>query len=150
MTKIALEFDDRALVALEAAFARVPQLNLTRPMRAAASALRKAWKVKLPRPGYPGDRTEERSLYASMGAKVKEVRDKLVVYAVVGADRSKGGYHSHLVEEGHEVVTHRRKTGIRTKAPKYGQAAEAETREARSRAVVEGVAKELERALAGS
>lgn len=100
-------------------------------------------------PGLPGHDRVTGRLRASMNVKVKWVKHRGVIYAVIGADRAKDEHARvlHLVEESHRITSHRKDTGKKTKAAHYGKAAEGATRGERYRVLREGLTKSIDRAM---
>lgn len=54
-------------------------------------------------PGYK--RKKGKHLYASVGTRLKTYTKGGVVFLAAGFMHREGGYHGHLVEEGHRIVT---------------------------------------------
>ena len=118
-----ISFNGNQLAKLAEQLGGLAGISFTGPVRKTANVFLRDWRRRLPKPGYPGDVTQEKSLLASMRAKVKHVPQRNTYYAVIGSDVSTGAHHSHLVEEPHRIVSHGQDTGKRTRGGHYGDAA---------------------------
>jgi len=143
---IKLTTPEAALSLLESTLQRLPNLPLAGVVRKPAQVLEKSWSAKLPQPGYPGDKDTSNPLAGSLTTKSKDVNGVRYI-AIVGGQRDKGGRHEHLVEEGHELFSHGKNTGKKTRPGKYGEQAAAETEAERERVFLDALTAAVDKAL---
>jgi len=107
-------------------------------VRKAANRMKKAYKDILPTSGSSSD-TGVTPLAASIKVKVFSTRNG--VGARVGEDQNGKGYHAHLIEAPHRIVSHGKDTGKVTTGEPYGERARDKVQDAMDQDLIDGVRK---------